>query len=60
MKKILLQPEQLRVEGFATLAAAGSGKGTVAGNEFTVGLNCPETNYISCPHAYTCTHAALA
>jgi hypothetical protein len=54
MKKIVLHPDQLRVTSFAT-AAGDAGRGTVAAHEYTVGLNCPETNYRTCP---TCAREA--
>lgn len=47
MKKVVLNPEELRVESFEA-GAADDRKGTVEARAFTVGLNCPETNYISC------------
>ena len=47
MKKTALKPEELRVESFAA-GAADDRRGTVEARAFTVGLNCPETNYISC------------
>lgn len=49
MKKIALHVDDLRVDSFP-VAAGAAGKGTVAAHEFTVGLNCPETNYRTCPH----------
>jgi hypothetical protein len=49
MKKWVLDVGGLRVESFPT-APCAAGKGTVAAHEFTVGLNCPETNFRSCPH----------
>jgi len=49
MNKILLNVGDLRVESFPT-AIRAAGNGAVAGHEFTVGLNCPETNYRTCPH----------
>ncbi|HET7461938.1 MAG TPA: hypothetical protein VFJ82_11850 [Longimicrobium sp.] len=41
--------DELRLESFRT-AVRAAGNGTVAGHELTVGLNCPETNYRTCPH----------
>jgi hypothetical protein len=53
MKKIMLHADELRVESFPT-ATAGAATGTVDAHVFSTGLNCPETNYISCPRAFTC------
>jgi hypothetical protein len=53
MKKIALKPEELRVESFEA-GIAEDRKGTVEGRAFTVGLNCPETNYISCARPTSC------
>jgi hypothetical protein len=55
MKKLVLDAGALRVESFAA-AADERASGTVAAHEYTVGLNCPETNYRTCP--YTCPCAA--
>lgn len=55
MKKITLDAGELRVESFAVAREAGSG--TVAAHEYTVGLNCPETNYRTCPHTCPCAPA---
>jgi hypothetical protein len=52
-----LRAEDLRVESFPT-AEAGVAAGTMDARLFSTGLNCPETNYISCPRAFTCTAAA--
>jgi hypothetical protein len=49
MNKLLLNVGDLRVQSFAT-AVRVSGNGTVVAHEFTLGLNCPETNYRTCPH----------
>jgi len=45
MKKMALNVDALRVESLPTAA-----KEPIAADAFTVGLNCPETNYRTCPH----------
>lgn len=44
MQKIALDPDKLRVETFVTGDAAENIQPAL----FTTGLNCPETNFISC------------
>jgi hypothetical protein len=53
MKKVVLDPGELRVESFEA-GIADDRKGTVEARAFTVGLNCPETNYISCARPTSC------
>src|SRR3982750_296272 len=50
MKKVELKPDELRVESFEP-GGADDHEGTVEARAFTVGLNCPETNSLSCARA---------
>ena len=50
MPKLSLDPAALAVESFAPLAPPAGAAGTVLAHEFTVGPNCPETNYRTCPN----------
>jgi hypothetical protein len=50
MPKLTLDLSALRVESFAADAPAARAAGTVLAHAFTIGLNCPETNYRTCPH----------
>ncbi|MBV9111059.1 MAG: hypothetical protein JO306_16760 [Gemmatimonadetes bacterium] len=50
MEKRSLDLATLRVESFAADAPSAGTAGTVHAHEFTIGLNCPETNYRTCPH----------
>jgi hypothetical protein len=44
MERLPLDADALRVESFAAAAERSEALA------FTVGLNCPETNYRTCPH----------
>lgn len=50
MQKRSLDPATLAVESFTPVAQAAAAAGTVLAHEFTIGLNCPETNYRTCPN----------
>jgi len=50
MHKLSLDLATLAVESFAPVAPRARAAGTVLAHEFTIGLNCPETNYRTCPN----------
>jgi hypothetical protein len=52
-KKLVLDPAELRVEGFA-VGPARAAEGTVAAHALTIRFGCPETNFRSCPNPSLC------
>jgi len=53
MKKLVLDPAELRVEAFP-VGPARAAEGTVAAHALTIRFGCPETNFRSCPNPSLC------
>jgi hypothetical protein len=53
MKKLVLDPAELRVEGFS-VAPVPPAQGTVEARALTLRFECPETNFRSCPNPSLC------